>query len=247
MKRWMLVGALGSFFTLALIATAPATLVDAQLQDASDGRLRLAEARGTLWSGAGLIEIRDERGRSGLVKPVIWRFLPFALLRARLAYEVELDPGSRPFPMALTSSGIELADADISLPAMALGKAIPKLAALGLTGDMHLQIPELVIGRSAVRGSATMQWRNASSALSPVSPLGGYELRISAEGAAIRTVLHTLQGPLQLDGNGTWIKGGQSGFHAIARMPAELKPQLAPFLRLIAVERGDGSFELQLN
>ncbi|MGV8923072.1 MAG: type II secretion system protein N [Thermomonas sp.] len=246
MKRWMLVGGLGGFFALALIATAPATLLDAKLQDASDGRLRLAEARGTLWSGEGLIEIRDERGRSGLAKPVTWRFLPFALMRARLAYEVELDRGSRPFPVALTWSGIELADADISLPAMALGQAVPKLAALGLTGDMHLQIPEFVIGRSAVRGNATMQWRNAGSALSPVSPLGGYELRISAEGSAIRTVLHTLQGPLQLDGNGTWINGGQSGFHAIARMPAELQSQLAPFLRLIAVERDDGSFELQL-
>ncbi|MDQ3040447.1 MAG: type II secretion system protein N, partial [Pseudomonadota bacterium] len=99
----------------------------------------------------------------------------------------------------------------------------------------------------ALRGSATMQWRNAGSALSPVSPLGGYEFRITAEGAAIRTVLHTLQGPLQLDGNGLWVTDGQSGFHTTARMPAELQSQLAPFLRLIAVERGDGSFELQLD
>lgn len=246
MKRWMLLGTLGGFFALALLATAPATLLDAKLQDASDGRLRLAEACGTLWSGAGLIEIRDERGRSGLAQPVAWRFLPFGLMRARLAYEVELDRGSRPFPVALTWSGVELADADISLPAMALGQAVPRLAALGLTGDILLQIPEFVIGRSAVRGSATMQWRNAGSALSPVSPLGGYEFRITAEGATIRTVLHTLQGPLQLDGNGSWTTGGQSGFRATARMPAELQPQLAPFLRLIAVEGGDGSFELQL-
>lgn len=245
MKRWMLVGWLGGFFALALTATAPATLLDAHLQDASEGRLRLAEARGTLWSGAGLIEIRDERGRAGLARPVTWRFMPLGLMRSRLAYEVELERGSRPFPVTLTWSGIELADADISLPAIALGQAAPRLAVLGLTGDLHLQIPALAIGRGGVRGNATMQWRNAGSALSPVSPLGDYELRIAADGVAIRTVLRTLQGPLQLDGNGLSTSDGQSGFRATARMSAEQQPQLAPFLRLIAVERADGSFELQ--
>lgn len=247
MTRWMLVGWLCGFFALALTATAPATLLDAHLQDTSDGRLRLAEARGTLWSGAGVIEIRDERGRSALAQPVTWRFRPLGLMRAQLAYDVEMARGSPPFPVALTWSGIELADADISLPAMALGQAAPKLAVLGLTGDIHLQIPALAIGRSSVRGNATLQWRNAGSALSPVSPLGGYELRITAEGAAIRTVLRTLQGPLQLEGNGLWTTDGLSVFRATARMSAELQPQLAPFLRLIAVERGDGSFELKIN
>jgi len=49
----------------ALIVLAPATLIDARLERASDGRLRLAEASGTLWSGAGQIEMRDRMRRSG--------------------------------------------------------------------------------------------------------------------------------------------------------------------------------------
>ena len=44
-----------------------ASLPDAGLQQLSEGRLRLAEARGTLWSGAGQIEML---GRTGYVELV---------------------------------------------------------------------------------------------------------------------------------------------------------------------------------
>ena len=246
MKRWSLLAIGLGVYALALIATAPAALVDARLQAASDGRLRIAEAQGTLWSGTGQLEIRDARGRSGLAKRVAWRLLPGALLRARLAYEVELDPGSRPFPVTIFWSRLDIANADIRLPAVALGHVVPKLAALGLTGDMNLQIPTLSIGCDTTRGSATVQWRAAGSALSPISPLGDYELRIMGEGPTVRTTLHTLQGPLQLDGQGVWSNGHKPEFLATAHMPPQLQQRLAPFLRLIAVERGDGSFELRL-
>lgn len=247
MKRRTLATALGIFFALALIATAPATLLDARLHGASDGRLRLAEARGTLWSGHGQLELRDPRGRAGLAKRVTWRLLPAALVRARLAYEIELDPLSRPFPVTLSWSRIELADADIGLPAAALGQVVPKLATLGLTGDMNLHIPNISIRRNATRGNATVQWRNAGSALSPVAPLGDYELRIRGDGPTVRTTLHTLQGPLQLDGQGAWTTGRKPEFLATARMPPQFRQRLAPFLQLIAVERGDGSFDFRLN
>lgn len=246
MKRRLLAAALGAVYALALVATAPATLLDARLRDASEGRLRLAQARGTLWSGAGHLEIRDERGRAGLAKPVAWRLRPAGLLRARLAYEVALDPGSRPFPVALHGSRIEVADADIGLPAAALGQLMPKLATLGLSGDLALQVPRLSFGRGATHGSASVQWRHAGSGLSPVAPLGDYELRIQADGPTVRTTLTTLQGPLQLDGQGAWASGRPAEFVASARVPAELYPRMAPFLQLISVERADRSFEFRL-
>lgn len=246
MKRWMLATGLAASFAIALIATAPATLLDARLRDASNGRLRIAEAQGTLWSGTGLLELRDERGRSGLARTLAWRLTPAALLRARLAYEVELGPLSRPFPVTISWSRIELAEADISLPAVALGHVVPKLATLGLTGDLNARIPRLSIGRDTTQGDVTVQWRSAGSALSPVAPLGDYELRISGEGSTIRTTLHTLAGPLQLDGQGAWASGRNPEFLATANMAPQFRQQLAPFLRLIAVERGDGSFEFRL-
>lgn len=246
MKRWSLIAIGLGVYALALIATAPATLVDAGLQHASDGRLRLAEAKGTLWSGTGLLEVRDKTGQNGIAKNFAWRIVPQSLLRGHLVYEIGLGQATRRFPVTISLSRIELTNADISLPAAALGLAVPKLAPLELSGEVQLHIARLSIERSAMRGNATLQWRDAGSGLSPVSPLGDYELRIGSEGALLRTTLRTLQGPLQLDGGGSWMIGARPALSITARVLPAQRQLLAPLLRLIAVERSDGSFDMPL-
>lgn len=231
-------------FAAALVAFAPATLIDARLERASEGRLRLAEARGSLWSGAGWIEIRDAQGRAGVAKRLAWRVLPGSLLRARLVAEVELDHAARPFPVTISLSRIEIADAGVSVPAAALGLGIPRIAPLRLTGDVLLDIPHLSVERGRMDGEATLKWRAAGSALTSISPLGDYEVRFKAVGPAVHAALRTLEGPLQLEGKGTWSDGAPPSYLVTARVPAQHREQLAPLLGLIAVERGAGWFEL---
>ena len=246
MRKWRLLGFGIGVYAFGLIVAAPATLIDAGLQQASEGRLRLAEARGTLWSGTGQIEIRDANRRTGIAKNIAWRVLPAYLPRGKLLYEVALDHAVKHFPVTISLSRIEVADADINLPAAALGLAVPKLVPLGLTGDMLLHVARLAFERGAIQGNATLQWRAAGSAFTPVSPLGDYELRFEGDGSAVRASLRTLQGPLQLDGQGSWTSGRNPLFQGTARIPPQHQQQLAPLLRLIAIERGAGSFELQL-
>lgn len=233
-------------YAIGLIATAPASLIDAGLEQASGGGLRLAEAHGTLWSGTGQIELRDRMRRTGVVKSIAWQVLPSYLLRGQIRCEVGLDFAAKHFPVTISLAGVEVADADIDLPAAALALGVPKLAPLGLTGDVLLHIARLSFRRNGVHGNATLQWRAAGSAFTRVSPLGDYELRLESEGSAVRASLRTLQGPLQLDGNGSWTSGGNPAFLGSARVPPEHLQQLAPLLRMIAVERGEGRFELQL-
>ena len=246
MSAWRVLGLALGAYVLGLIATAPASLIDAGLQQASEGKLSLAEAQGTLWSGAGQIEIRDRSRRSGVARSITWQVLPAYLLRGQLRCEVGLDGAAKRFPVTVSPAGIELADADINLPAAALGLIVPKLAPLGLTGDVLLHVARLAFRRNAIDGNATLQWRGAGSAYTPVSPLGDYELRFEGEGTAVRASLRTLQGPLQLDGQGSWKSGGNPTFLGTARVPPEQLQQLAPLMRMIALERGPGSFELQL-
>jgi general secretion pathway protein N len=247
MKRWTLLAIGLGVYVVALVATAPATLLDAGVQRASHGRLRLAEAQGTLWSGSGQIEIRDAGGRAGVARSLAWRVMPESLLRGHLVCEVALEEATRRFSVTVSLSRIELANADISLPATVLGLAVPKLAPLGLTGEVLLHVANLAIARDRMEGTAILQWRAAASALAPISPLGDYEVRLDGEGTAVHALLRTLEGPLQLDGTGSWTHGDNPAFMAMASVPPEYRQQLAPLLRLIAVERGEGSFELQLN
>jgi len=247
MKRWQLIAIGLTIYTVAVIATAPATLIDARLQHASHGSFRLAEARGTLWSGSGQIEVRDSAGRIGVAKSLAWRFLPESLLRGRLVCEVGLDQSAKRFPVTISLSRIEVANADVSLPATVLGLGLPKLAPLGLTGDVLLHVASLTIERKEMQGNATLLWRDAGSVLTPISPLGDYELRLDGEGATVHAYLRTIQGPLRLEGQGSWANGNNPVFLATAQVAAQHQQQLAPLLRLIAVERGEGNFELRLN
>lgn len=233
-------------FTSAVVVSAPATLMDAVLERISRGKLRLVEAQGTLWSGAGRIEIRDPGGRAGVAKDLAWRVLPASLLRGHLVCDVRMEQGDKPFPVTISLSRIELANADIRLPAAALGLGVPKLAPLGLTGELWLHVASLAIEAERTRGRVTMQWRDAGSVLTPIAPLGDYELNLDGDGAMVQALLRTLQGPLQLDGKGAWASGANPDFLAIARISPQHERQLGPLLRLIAVERSAGSFELQI-
>ena len=247
MKRRYLIAIGVLVYVGAVIATTSATLIDGILARASDGRLRLTEARGTLWSGAGQIEVRDAGGRTGIAKNLAWRLLPESLVRGRLICEVELDQSRRRFPVTISMSRIEIANAEINLPAAVLGLGVPKLAPLGLTGDVQLRVTSMSIESKEMQGNATLQWRDAGSVLTTVSPLGDYELRLDGEGATVHAYLRTIQGPLRLEGKGTWVNGKNPVFLATANVPAQHQQQLAPLLRLIAVDRGEGSFELRLN
>ena len=110
---------------------------------------------------------------------------------------------------------------------------------------MLLHIARLSFGRGTIQGNATLQWRGAGSAFTRISPLGDYELRFEGEGAAVRASLRTLQGPLQLDGQGSWTSGRNPQFQGSARVPPQ-QQQLSPLLRMIAVDQGEGRFELLL-
>jgi general secretion pathway protein N len=247
MTRWGLVAIALGAYTLAAASMAPATLLDAGLQRASDGRLRLTEAQGTVWSGSGQIEARDPHGRTGVGKRLAWRVVPESFLRGHLVCEVGLEQAATRVPVTISLSRIELSNADIRLPATVLGFGVPKLAPLGLFGDLHIHVASVSISRGGVEGNASVQWLAAGSTLAPVSPLGDYEVRLDSEGKTVNASLRTLQGPLVLDGRGSWVQGHRPAFLAMASVPPQHRQELVPLLRLIAVERGEGRFELQLN
>jgi general secretion pathway protein N len=246
MRRRSLLAAGSGFYLATLIAQAPATLVDAGLHSASNGQLRLAQAQGTVWAGSGMIEFRDAAAGSAIAKDIAWRVLPESLWRGRLVSEVALEKAARRIRVAVSPSKVEIAGGEINLPAAALAFAEPRLKPLRLSGDVQLRAENLSVWRDGMQGNATLQWRTAGSAFSPVTPIGSYELRLEGRGNNVQALLSTLEGPLQLDGSGTWTAGKKADFLATVRVPPQHREQFTPLLRLIAVQRDEGTFELQL-
>jgi general secretion pathway protein N len=244
--RWRLLAFGLAVYAVALLVTAPATLLDARVRRAADGHLRLVEARGTLWSGNALLEARDATGFGGFVIPLTWRLSARSLQRAGLVYELELATSPSRSELTLSPSQIELANVDITVPAQMLGTAVPKLGVLKLGGELRLQCARLNVGPGRFSGDITMQWRDAGSALTAVSPLGEYELRVLGSGPSVQVTLRTLKGPVQLDGRGAWALGTQPALTATVQIPEADRAQLVPLMQLIAVQRGPGIFELKL-
>jgi len=246
-KAWAwLAGGIG-LYAVALAILAPARLLDARLDAASEGRLRLVSGEGTLWSGQAVAELRDDAGRRRWAAPLGWRLRPAALLAGRLDYRIVTAPGASLASLSLSPSRVELSGLDLALPANALAATLPDLAPWGVGGEVRVVADRLGFGPAHASGGLKLQWLAAGSLLSPVAPLGDYVLEAEARDAGWQARLHTLAGPLQLSGQGAWPAGGVPDFEASARLPPELQAELSPFLRLVAVERGDGSFQWRLH
>lgn len=240
------IGIFAIAYAAGLIITLPATLIDAGIAQASRGIVRLADAQGSLWSGSGQLEIREKGRNIYNGHSLEWRIRPWFLLRAQLAFDIRLDQSGRPAPLTISFTRAELTGADLSLPAAVVGLIEPKLAPFRLGGELSLHVTRLTIGRNRVEGNAVLHWRDAASALTTVSPLGNYALDITGSGSTIHGVMRTLQGPLQMDGQGSLTTSGRIAFAGTASVPAPLQQQMAPLLRLFAIERSEGNFDIQL-
>ena len=246
MKRWQWWATGIIAYVFIFLAIAPATLVDLIAQRASGGTLRVAAAHGTMWAGAGELQALDPNHQAVVSRKFAWRISPASVLFGRLVCEIALDSGATRFPVTLTPGRIELANADLALPAAILAIAEPKLAPFEFGGELQVHIIDLSIARARWDANATVIWRAARVGHGSMPPLGDYELRIApaANGASIQ--LRTLGGPLELQGSGAWPHGARPAFNATARVLPQYREQLEPLLRMIAYDRGAGNYELIL-
>jgi len=245
--RAMAAGLAIAAYLACLAAMAPATLLDAIADRSTGGRVRLAEARGSLWSGIGQLEVRGASGSRGIGRKLAWRFQPLSLLRGRIGFQFNVAESAKAFTASISPFGAEISDADFVLPAAALGLAVPGVALIEPTGDLLVHVPRLVIADRRPSGNVQVRWQSAGSSLTPVSPLGDYELRLDSETGGFIASLVTQKGPLHLDGKGSLRGEGPLALMVTAWVEPAWEAQLVPFLRLIAVERAAGKFELQFS
>ncbi len=222
-RKWALAGALGGAL-LAAAAWAPAAWLAGAVNSASDGRLLLAEARGTVWNGSAVVVLTggpDSRDASALPGRLHWLMRPSLHEGAGLALRlgqpccmrhdatIFLRPG-------LGRTQLEIPASDDWLARVPTGW----LAGLGtpwntleLGGQLRLRSSglklESVEGRWRVAGSAAIELHDLSSRLSTLPTLGSYRMDLRADpanagvpGAALQ--LSTIDGALRLSAAGRW-------------------------------------------
>jgi general secretion pathway protein N len=200
------------------------------------GKLRLVDARGTLWQGSALLGISDGRETTLIPGRVEWRV--DAITAARLTGHVSHSWLRAPIALSLGRQGIGFATGGARLPAGVLAGAGAPFNTLRPGGVLELAWTDGEIRGSALTGELQIDWRDAQSALSTVAPLGSYRLLVRGTGGAPALELQTLAGPLQMQGKGT-MEGSRIRFSGTAAAEPAMRGALNGLLGVLGMRSGD--------
>jgi len=250
--RWAIVGVVVGVL-VGVIACAPAAWLVGAVASATQQRVLLADARGTVWSGSAVAVLtggegsRDASSLPGrLGWTVHWRGLGLELqlehaccLNGVVALQVRPGFGRTTYTLVPASGWVG------QWPTALLGGLGTPWNTMQLGGTLRLVSPglriESVQGRMVVDGKADFEVRGVSSRLSTLDNLGSYRMSVTGDTAnpGISTLqLSTQDGALQLTGSGTVGPAGMR-FRGEARASANEEAALSNLLNIIG--RRDGA------
>jgi general secretion pathway protein N len=225
---------LGLASVITIAVRAPAAWVGDWLEARS--KLRLIDARGTLWQGSALVGFSDGRETTLVPGRVEWRI--HGLNTARIDAQIVHPWLERPLELSLGAQGVHFAKGSARLPAGVLASAGAPFNTLRPGGVLELAWTDADLRGAALNGQLQIDWRDARSALSTVAPLGSYRLRVTGAGAPPTMELVTLSGPLQMQGKGT-MQGSRIRFNGTAGAEPAMWPALNGLLGVLGMRSGD--------
>lgn len=244
-------GALALFvvaFLLTLLITSPASLLDYYLQNATSGRLVLANASGTIWRGSAIPALRPQTGYALALQPLRWEVALLPLLGGEIAVRLHWDvsPATPPMSAIVSFGRTELQQARLTLPARVIEEASPVMKTARLHGQLQIQSERMAFSKHGIEGGATVDWLQAGSAFSSVDPLGDYRLTLNGAGDQVRIGLATISGKLLLEGQGSWSVARGLEFHGKAQASPTNREPLAELLRNLGPEEAPGVHRFDL-
>jgi general secretion pathway protein N len=249
---WAWAGA-GALLGLAttVVLQAPADWLASAINQSTTGKVVLAEARGTVWTGSARLLLSGGSGSrdlSALPDRMSWQVRPtWSGLSVRLGADC-----CSPEPVTMVVSArwggtrVQVMDSRAAPPKPTVWPAA-MLAGLGapwntlqVEGQLSLVTQGLSVewieGRLSVAGRAELLATGMSSRLSTLKPLGSY--RITLDGGNTATLeVTTIEGSLQLAGTGHWV-GSRLHFEGVASAAPEREAALSNLLNILGRRTG---------
>lgn len=199
---------------LTVLVWFPAAWLGPLVEQQTGGRLTLGDAQGTLWRGSAFIG--GAPGAGGAVTPLLpgrfsWRLSPLVLV-GQVALQLD-NPQALSQPIRVTGSWSQwqVSPGELKLPAEGLAGLGAPLNTLAPSGVMRLSWTTLELVRQqqavAVNGRTVLAMNDMGSRMSPIKPLGSYELAMDWRGQQAQLNLTTVRGALQLSGAGSLDRG----------------------------------------
>lgn len=191
--------AAGAFCAVAAgVAVLPARWLLALLPD--DAPITLADASGTLWRGSAWIALGNPGARRVLPQAVQWQWrwdaMALDISHPWLQGSLRARPGW---------NGISVPAQSLRVPASVLPALGAPWNTLKPQGMLEINWQALSLGAALPPGPvAELRWRNAGTALTSVTPVGTYVLKVQGGGkAGASLALTTENGLLNVTGQGS--------------------------------------------
>lgn len=232
-----------------LIVAAPASLLDTRIAALSQGRMRLANATGTVWNGSGDLVLLPALSR----QPLRWRLDVLPLLHGEIRGTIggERD-GALSTTLAYGRDRIELRTLDLSLPVESvarLASATKNGPALG--GNLRLQIDHWVWLGDALDAQLILQWRDASvggpRADAPIG-LGEVQVDLNGRGAEVSGPVRNAGGEVEITGQLTLAAAGAARLDLTVRprtTDRERADMITAALSMLGAADGNGGYRVR--
>jgi general secretion pathway protein N len=228
---------------LTVLAFLPAAWLGQMVEHQTGGRLTLGDAQGTLWRGSAFVG--GAAGAGGAVTPLLpgrfnWRLSPLVLF-GDVSMDLANDQAlAQPVHISGSWSQWQVSAGQLLLPAEGLAGLGAPLNTLALTGTIKLSWNLLDIARAgnavAVSGRTVLSLTDMGSRMSPIKPLGSYEMAMDWHGQRADVVLRTVSGALLLTGNGA-LENGRLHFSGQAAAADKYEDTLGNLLNLLGQRR----------
>lgn len=226
-------------YLVFLLATLPAVWLADGISRMSRKAVQLQDPDGSLWRGSGRLVMTKGAREFGQMK---WSVDPLWLFAGRLHLNVQLTGGSTRGKGAVRVGYRQLAleDFEAVVPAELAPILYSPAALIDPKGQIRLRTGHLQASDKGLRGTAELTWQAAGTRVGGANPLGDYRLEVNGQGENAQLTLATLNGRLQLNGQGQWqTTSGTLRFQGSAAA-AQPDPQLDLLLNMLGPDQGGG-------
>ncbi|MFN8770237.1 MAG: type II secretion system protein N [Neisseriaceae bacterium] len=223
-------------FLIAFINNIPSWVLGSALDKYSQHKLKLYDTQGTFWSGSGLLVATDSKTQSA---PLILLNWSVALGFSKFV-DVKFFVGNNQLvDIYLNKQGLYLDSLNMSLSMGQVTQLFGLIKNLGLSGNINMSSKQVHLGTKN-EGIFNIKLTSVSSSISPVNPLGDYNINFDTGSGAIQ---------VSSDNNSSLLLSGSGSLNSLilsGRIAPSKKDKLLQFMTIMGLPQPDGSYSLKI-
>ena len=238
-SRYILIFTFVFIFISTLIINIPTWVLANQIEKYSQHRLKLYNQSGTFWHGQGLLVATDAKLQQ--TAPLI--YINWKLSLGLTKYiNIKFAMGQHEIAnVYLDKNGVNLDKLDVHFSIIQVSQLIDVVKDLNISGNLHVVTNHILLTNKSSTGQFNINISNVSTTMSPVNPLGSYNMMFNTSDGKI-SIDTEPGGVLSIKGEGS-VNGGLILNATIEPSKAE---QMKQFITVMGIPRSDGSYDLKL-